>query len=230
MPCAHVQTTSAFGDDVLSVTTPDIITTSGNLLHFAQGIGGAVNFSGNPQDSKTNTWIASRAVQTTTDVSARSHHAVNITGGSGHNFTVTLNDNNWPQAVVHEISGAKLSDVLGNTNGATTEGAASLSSGNVAQATNGEILCGWAVSGSTTGAWTPDSDYDSRLSQAGTVTAVPGVAAGTRETATAETNDFTGDPANSVPMVVQLVSYLADEAPFEYASGLMLTPGKFTWD
>lgn len=225
MACAHVQTASATGEDVTNVTTPAITTTSGNLLHASLGMGDAnfVDFT----DSKTNTWLETRATATQGNTKGRMEHAVNISGGSGHTFNLEMDDNNFPTLAVHEISGAKLSDALGNTNGASSAGAGSLSSGTVAQSLDGEILCGMGVSFNGTGAWTNDADYTQRYNEPGVAVTTTGMIASTRESAVAETVDFTADPANSVVLIAMLASYKPVAAA--YASGLMLTPGKFTW-
>ena len=91
------------------VTTPDRTTTSGSTIVLMGTFGAQtfVSFS----DDLSNTWTQ---VQTElgTSPKTRMYYSENITGGIGHNFSMTIGSAGTPSIWMVEILGAKLTGVL----------------------------------------------------------------------------------------------------------------------
>ncbi len=101
---AVVQSTHASGNNVSTITTPAITTTSANLIildeYFYQKLQGSTT-----TDSKSNTWTNSIARYDSTNLGAQQYYNANITGGASHTFTFNLTTNNFPAIAVTEVSG-----------------------------------------------------------------------------------------------------------------------------
>jgi hypothetical protein len=120
-----------------SATTAGITTTSGNLLvvcvtSWNNTLG---TLSTTVSDNKGNTWSVAVAPVGSGQGWAGIAYCANCTGGSGHTFTITPTSNDLVCIAVLEISGAKTTSVLGNTNSATastaTHSSGSITSGTV---------------------------------------------------------------------------------------------------
>lgn len=115
MAIAHVQSVSVSGNNVSSITTAAISTTTGNLLvaslaHFG-------NFS-SFTDSQSLAWttsISELSVNDDVNGKLRQVYNQNITGSASHTFTLTLTANNYPTIAVEEISGQVTSGALDQT-------------------------------------------------------------------------------------------------------------------
>jgi len=104
-----------------SVTTSAMTTTSGNLLVVCvtawQSTLGTLSVT--ITDNKSNTWQVAVASVGSGNGFAGIAYCANCTGGSGHTFTLTPTSSDLVCIAVVEISGAKLTSVLGSTSSAT---------------------------------------------------------------------------------------------------------------
>lgn len=172
---AVVQSVSAAGSSVLSITTANINTTSANLIvgdNYYYAPGGFSSFSDNKSNSYTN-----NIAEYGTTVMGREYYNANIIGGSGHNFTSALNVSlGYPSVAVTEISGhdpspfdksGTVDDVSGTTH--TTS-----STGTLSQAAELAIGMGGAGAVSTlsvSAPWTQLQNISQDGSREGIITA-----------------------------------------------------------
>lgn len=148
---AYVQSTSAAGSNVQSITTSAITTTSGNLGVLE---GGWFDSPGTPTgvftDSKSNTWTTSIAEhREASRVGAMEGYNANLTGGASHTFTLTIGASSpYPTIAYIEISGHAASpfDKSGTVDDQTGTTHTTSSTGTLSQAK--EFIIGTGILGS----------------------------------------------------------------------------------
>jgi hypothetical protein len=205
MAIAHVQTVSAAGNAVTSVTTAAITTTSGNLLHASlTHYGTFVSFT----DSKGNTWATANAEQGNgIGTNSRQLYAKNCVGGAGHTFTLTISSAQWPTLAVTEISGLDTSSPLHQAAGAVAPSPTTThSSGSITTLVNDTILIGSCGTGDATTLHINDPDYVERHNNP-TDEAFAGLMVSTRLLTAQEANDYAPETTSAVRAIVHLAAY-----------------------
>jgi len=105
MAIAYLETVTATGNNVTSVTTPSMNTVSGNgivaQISIEHSSGGAYSSF---TDSVSHPWTASYTGAGSAST-IRERYNSNITGNAAHTFTVTLTEPGYPTLAVSEISG-----------------------------------------------------------------------------------------------------------------------------
>lgn len=125
-PLAHAVAASS---DTLAVTTAAIDTTGADLLIVAVANYASAQ-AADVSDSKGNTWHPMTAQVNSVD-RVRMYYAYSPTVGTGHTFTASRVDANYPAIAVMAFSGAQLTDPLLSQNGATAAAATSIQPGAV---------------------------------------------------------------------------------------------------
>lgn len=150
-PFAPVQATTKTAVSVASVTTTAMTTQSGDL--FVAIVTCFTNKIGTTplSDSKGNTWVQAVASTGTTNGFTAMYYVANGTGGAGHTFTFTPTAADFIAISVIEISGAALSSVLSQTNGAVANSTTHTTGSITAGATDEVFIGGGAVSQSAEG-------------------------------------------------------------------------------
>lgn len=115
---AFVQGVSAFGNNVSSVTTGNLTTTTGSLFVVDACYHTVGNNFVSITDSKSNTYATAIGELTSASESglrARQSYKENGTGGATHNWTLTMDGAGYPTLAVAEISDAKTTGAVDRT-------------------------------------------------------------------------------------------------------------------
>lgn len=186
---AVVQTASASSTgDVSSITTPNINTTTGNLIvcNASRYLVSGTNYtvSDNKGNGLGSTGI-SLVSSNDTNAQLKQRYQENAAGGSGHNFTLTaVSGSDYLSLACMEISGAltagALDQVAGKDNNSGTTGLTSSTTSTTSQAN--EILCGAASAFASTtftaqGGFTETSNYSTDPNHEGLLSACKVVSA-----------------------------------------------------
>lgn len=188
MSAVPVQSVSAAGTAVDSITTGGITTTTGNLVVLDCYFYKTGFFSSVSDNGSANSWTNSVADHTYAAgvVSARQYYNPNINGKAGHTFTLTMSagapGGNFPTLAVTEISGQAaspfdVSAIVDDSSGTTHTTA---STGTLAQANN--LVLGMGGAGQTatvsvSSPWTQLENISNDGNREGIVTAYQNVSA-----------------------------------------------------
>lgn len=204
MPIAHVQTVSANGDAVTTLSTVGITTTDGSLLVATLSYyltGGTPAFS-TFTDSKSGTWTSSVGeVTSTTSADAKLRQFYNVGGarGAAHTFTITMTAAAQPTISVSEITGHEPSGALDKT-ATVADGLVTshVTADTPALEQANELLVGGASHASTTALLTIGGTWTQRTLINGTTTAMA-LLTGTKlvSAASAQNFDYTTDVARA---------------------------------
>lgn len=184
---AVVQSVSAAGSVVSSITTANITTTPANLIIGDTNFyptGSFLSFTDSKSNSYTNNIPEHGSV-----VGGREEYNENIAGGSSHNFTLTLSGVGYPTIAVTEVSGHAASPfdksaIVEDASGTTHTTA---STGTLSQAAELAIGMGYPSSTSdlsVSAPWTQLENISNNGSHGGIITAYQIVSANTALTFT----------------------------------------------
>lgn len=147
MAIAYVQSVAANAASVATVTTAGINTTTGNGIVIGTGYD-ATRFGNVTDNNGPLTWSNSVTEKTSTGgaISMREDYNDNITGRSGHTFTLSVSGGFFLNIAVIEFSGQVAGAALDQVNGQGEGNSSTYSSLNITTTEAAEILFGGVMS------------------------------------------------------------------------------------